>query len=911
MPTEENFERWRQQAKHSEVVIAAAFSAHDAGLHPFPPKEDGTKKPDAHSWTELQTNRIDRADISDKFAFRSGLGIFTGHTFTESGEIDIGLECLEFDCAETFERFLQDAQEDADLMSIVNRVRNGFEERTPGGGIHWLYKCEIVEGNQKLAQRPKREEEVRKLQDGTPDPKDRSPKPLIETRGPGGYLVTHPSQGPVHRTGKPYMLLRGGFPEIVTITAIERERLFEHARSYDQMPDQKPPEKKEPRQQRRQRERKEEKQKQSRQRRKTFSRRETNYGMLPGEDFNRRGIWSEILEPHGWCQNGGSGETTYWLRPGASQGEKDATTNHGGSDLLYVFSTSTNLPTERGLTKFETFALLNHPDGKGGADFSAAAAALRALGYGTEDTRTIVKLLDGNLNRHADDTIRALERWNDPPRLFINPNGDLVRVRDDDLAGAVIQPLSDDALRYEVGRVCRFLRPKPKGKGKHAEEGVEVPPPIDLVRNIRARPDLPFPELMHVVTAPVFGARSLASLRLESGYLPEAKLWIALPDDFTIDFDSLRAPSVEAVANAVNLFETLLADFPFVSQADRAHAIALLLLPFGRSLIDGPTPMHGIEASTPGSGKSLLMQVITSLVTGPGGVSTMAEGEDDAEWRKKITTKVMAGHQYAAIGNLQRPLAFGSLAEALTTRMWEDRELGRNRSIRLPIQLIWAYTANNPVLSDELARRTIRIRLDPKTDRPFERTEFSLALPAWSDDHRSELIAAALTLWAAWIAAGCPSGRAHMGSFDAWAEVMGGVLGVAKIPGFLGNQREFYEAADLEGQQWRILVTSWWDAYGSDAVTASELLELVLEHDLFTFKSDRPRAIRTEFGIMLAKQRDRHYEEFRIHAAGTNRSGSATYRLIESQGRTKARTRPKGGAGFNFHGNMRDFAASA
>ena len=569
------------------------------------------------------------------------------------------------------------------------------------------------------------------------------------------------------------------------------------------------------------------------------------------------------------------------MRPDASQGEKDATTNHGGSDLLYVFSTSTNLPTERGLTKFETFALLNHPDGKGGADFSAAAAALRALGYGTEDTRTIVKLLDGNLNRQADDTIRALERWNDPPRLFVNANGDLVRVRDDATTGAVIQPLTDDALRYEIGRVCRFLRPKPKGKGTHNDEHIEVPPPIDLVRNIRARPNLPFPELTHVVTAPVFGARSLASLRLESGYLPEAKLWIAPPDDFEIETDLSRAPADEAVANAVNLLGTLLADFPFVSEADRAHAIALLLLPFGRSLIDGPTPMHGIEASTPGSGKSLLLQVVTSLVTGPGGVSTMSEGEDDAEWRKKITTKVMAGHQYAAIGNLKRPLDSGSLAEALTTRMWEDRELGRNRSIRLPIQLIWAYTANNPVLSDELARRTIRIRLDPKTDRPFERTDFSHALPAWSDDHRSELVGAALTLWAAWIAAGCPSGSARMGSFEAWAEVMGGVLEVAKIPEFLGNAREFYEAADLEGQQWRVLVTSWWDAYGSDAVTASEVIELVRENDLFTFKSDRDRAMRTEFGMMLAKQRDRHYGEFRISDAGANRSRSATYRLIE------------------------------
>ncbi len=39
-----------------------------------------------------------------------------------------------------------------------------------------------------------------------------------------------------------------------------------------------------------------------------------------------------------------------------------------------------------------------------------------------------------------------------------------------------------------------------------------------------------------------------------------------------------------------------------MDEADRAHALALLLLPYARDLIDGPTPNHLAESPEPGSG---------------------------------------------------------------------------------------------------------------------------------------------------------------------------------------------------------------------------------------------------------------------------------------------------------------------
>jgi len=90
----------------------------------------------------------------------------------------------------------------------------------------------------------------------------------------------------------------------------------------------------------------------------------------PGTEFNREHTWEEILEPHGWHKVGVDGQTTLWRRPGKSEGQS-ASTNYNGSDLLWVWSTSTEFDTDVSYTKFGAYALLEF-----GGDFSEAAASL-------------------------------------------------------------------------------------------------------------------------------------------------------------------------------------------------------------------------------------------------------------------------------------------------------------------------------------------------------------------------------------------------------------------------------------------------------------------------------------------------------------------------------------------------------
>ena len=104
-------------------------------------------------------------------------------------------------------------------------------------------------------------------------------------------------------------------------------------------------------------------------------------GERPGDLFdNDPGVtWESLLLPLGWqlVRTDEKGEC-YWRHPGKRGPTHSATTNADGTNRLFCFSTSTGLPTERYLTRFEFYAWWYH-----GGDFSAAARALAGRGYTT------------------------------------------------------------------------------------------------------------------------------------------------------------------------------------------------------------------------------------------------------------------------------------------------------------------------------------------------------------------------------------------------------------------------------------------------------------------------------------------------------------------------------------------------
>jgi hypothetical protein len=96
----------------------------------------------------------------------------------------------------------------------------------------------------------------------------------------------------------------------------------------------------------------------------------------------------------------------------------------------------------------------------------------------------------------------------------------------------------------------------------------------------------------------------------------------------------------------------------------------------------------------------------------------MVEGRDEDEWRKRLTAKLREIPSILLIDNLRRQLDASSVAAALTAPYWEDRVLGKSEMVRFPIRCVWIATGNNPQFSNEIARRMVRIRLDPTRTSP-------------------------------------------------------------------------------------------------------------------------------------------------------------------------------------------------
>lgn len=263
-----------------------------------------------------------KGGISDLSKYQGcyGIGIVCG-------KLSGMLECMDFD------NHFGDAKEIlSDFISQIKEIydKHSFPiEATSGGGFHLLYKCPEINGNLKLAQRPKYNEKEKRF----------APDTIIETRGEGGYFVVAPTQG--------YKFVRGAIELIPTITPEERKTMFEVARSFNTWSD--------------------------------IKKTEFENQNRPGDQFNTSDdAINEVkaaLEENGWHNVGG----TQWQRPGKKKGIS-ATLGKVADNVFYVFS-SNAYPFEpmKAYLPFQVISLLKY---KG--DFSECSKQLAARYQGAK-----------------------------------------------------------------------------------------------------------------------------------------------------------------------------------------------------------------------------------------------------------------------------------------------------------------------------------------------------------------------------------------------------------------------------------------------------------------------------------------------------------------------------------------------
>jgi hypothetical protein len=301
-------------------MIQTAKEYYQSGLSIIP---IGEKKLPIGSWKKNQTELIEPS-----FSSCIGIGIVCG-------KVSGGVECIDIDSKYDLTGNLFDNYKNLINEIDKNLLKKLVVQSTPSGGYHFVYRCETIEGNKKLANRHTTEAEK------ADNPKDKI-RVLIETRGEGGYFMVAPSNG--------YKVIYGDLNQISILSALERETLFVCARTLNEV----------------------------------FEAATVNKtqqktlldNVSPFDDWNNRGDVLSFLEMEGWVVKLRNGAKNLLLRPQGT-GMWSADWNEE-KRIFYVFTSSSEFSQDRGYNATQVLAKLKFND-----DFSECAKWLLKEGYGS------------------------------------------------------------------------------------------------------------------------------------------------------------------------------------------------------------------------------------------------------------------------------------------------------------------------------------------------------------------------------------------------------------------------------------------------------------------------------------------------------------------------------------------------
>ncbi len=274
------------------------------------------------------------------------------------------------------------------------------------------------------------------------------------------------------------------------------------------------------------------------------------------------------------------------------------------------------------------------------------------------------------------------------------------------------------------------------------------------------------PLLAGVVNTPFL--RVDGSICETAGYDPESRL-LFKPENQVFP-PVPQYPSRADAEVALALLRKLIETFPFVTDADRAVALAGILTVLDRRSIVA-APLHAFTSPSAGTGKSLLVDLMSVLAIGRP-MPVLSQGKNEEEFEKRLGASLLAGDVCISIDNCDAPLSGALLCQALTQGELNIRLLGYSRNVGTAMNASIFATGNNLVIAGDLTRRCLLASLDAEVERP-ELRHFNVDVLEEAHIRRGELVVAALTILRAWHVARTMTGEsinaAPYGGFADWS----------------------------------------------------------------------------------------------------------------------------------------------
>lgn len=408
-------------------------------------------------------------------------------------------------------------------------------------------------------------------------------------------------------------------------------------------------------------------------------------------------------------------------------------------------------------------------------------------------------VVSANLDIDGDIIVENLVKWNTPPRLF-QQAGKIVGVWKNEHDITTLREVRDTRLRGILATIMDFFEIHTGLDGEEME--TQVTPPFDLVQEVGSRHDIPLEGCHGIIRCPIM--RGDGTILTTEGYDPTSKLYYS-PVKGQVIPEIPENPTKEQVDAALEVLDEIFIDFPFDCQASKDNALAFLLTPVLRPLIDGCIPLCLVNKPQAGVGASWMARAVGHVFCG-GEPPLKKYTRDPDENRKAITSMLKAGEAIVVFDNVETTIDDDGLEAVLTARLWSDRQLGTNENLALWNNTVFAATGINLQIGRSMPRRCYPIKLLSTTESPWKDHKKFRHDPLfpWIDQTRGDILAAIFTITRYWIRTGSPKPSEEtpaVGGFDEWRNTIGGVLVNAGRTEFLKNVDEMYREYDRETPQ--------------------------------------------------------------------------------------------------------------
>ncbi len=458
-------------------------------------------------------------------------------------------------------------------------------------------------------------------------------------------------------------------------------------------------------------------------------------------------------------------------------------------------------------------------------DDAAATSNIEVVAGVSDDQRPkhkrpVIEVAGGQIARIVDDIQAALLAAR--MRIFVRGDMLVVPVTVERAAAhnrttlvTVFKALTEPKLAYMLNKhAAEFVH-----YDGRSNKLVSIDPPAKATNALLALGQWQFPEVLGIVSAPTL--RPDGSILSKFGYDPATKLWC----NSKVNLPAIPNRPTRAQAEAaLQMLKKLLEEFPFVSEVNRAVALAAISTAVLRGGFDR-APLFAVLAHEIGTGKSYLVNVIATIVTGRD-CPVITGSKSSEEMEKRLGALLLEGTTLTSLDNLSRDIEGDLLSQIITQDFIKTRVLGKSE---MP-ECVWSgtlfATGNNVRVAGDMVRRTMVCRLDAGVERPEQR-KFKFDAKQRALQKRGEIIAAVLTIVRAYLAAGRPQAKeaTPLAGFERWSKL------VREPLRWLGEQdpvncMEQARVLDPERAAARELIGYWKQRFGIDAViTAAKLAE--------------------------------------------------------------------------------------